>query len=99
LADISGGRRKPPPKAEKLVEFHVDIVKETVAKYPGHPLILAGKSMGSRWWQGYLNCIRSNCYMLIKRITACKCFGEGHNNIVILTYASQLIWYIFVDAL
>lgn len=48
LADISGGKRKPPPKAEKLVEFHSDIVKKTVAKYPGHPLILAGKSMGSR---------------------------------------------------
>ncbi|XP_040988071.1 KAT8 regulatory NSL complex subunit 3 [Juglans microcarpa x Juglans regia] len=45
---ISGGRRKAPPKAERLVEFHSDIVKKTVAKYPGHPLILAGKSMGSR---------------------------------------------------
>ncbi|XP_038679203.1 KAT8 regulatory NSL complex subunit 3 isoform X2 [Tripterygium wilfordii] len=45
---ISGGKRKAPPKAEKLVEFHSNIVKETVAKYPGHPLILAGKSMGSR---------------------------------------------------
>lgn len=45
---ISGGRRRAPPKAEKLVEFHADIVKKTVAKYPGHPLILAGKSMGSR---------------------------------------------------
>ncbi|KAG2680903.1 hypothetical protein I3843_11G120200 [Carya illinoinensis] len=45
---ISGGKRKAPPKAERLVEFHSDIVKKTVAKYPGHPLILAGKSMGSR---------------------------------------------------
>ncbi|XP_050269026.1 uncharacterized protein LOC126713332 isoform X2 [Quercus robur] len=45
---ISGGKRRAPPKAEKLVEFHSDIVKKTVAKYPGHPLILAGKSMGSR---------------------------------------------------
>ncbi|KAK2664258.1 hypothetical protein Ddye_002832 [Dipteronia dyeriana] len=43
-----GGKRKPPPKAEKLVEFHTDVVKDTVAKFPGHPLILAGKSMGSR---------------------------------------------------
>lgn len=42
------GRRKAPPKAEKLVEYHSDVVKKTVAKYPGHPLILAGKSMGSR---------------------------------------------------
>ncbi len=48
LADIAGGKRKVPPKADKLVEFHSDIVKKTVAKYPGHPLILAGKSMGSR---------------------------------------------------
>ncbi|KAJ0478035.1 putative KAT8 regulatory NSL complex subunit 3/Testis-expressed sequence 30 protein [Helianthus annuus] len=41
-------QRKPPPKAEKLIEFHSDIVKMTAAKYPHHPLILAGKSMGSR---------------------------------------------------
>nr|DAD36306.1 TPA_asm: hypothetical protein HUJ06_006946 [Nelumbo nucifera] len=45
---ISGGKRKAPPKAEKLVEYHLDVVKKAVAKYPGHPLILAGKSMGSR---------------------------------------------------
>ncbi|KAJ0105124.1 hypothetical protein Patl1_17546 [Pistacia atlantica] len=45
---ISGGKRKAPPKAEKLVEFHADFVKKTVARFPGHPLILAGKSMGSR---------------------------------------------------
>ncbi|XP_034672678.1 KAT8 regulatory NSL complex subunit 3 [Vitis riparia] len=45
---ISGGKQRAPPKAEKLVEFHSDIVKKTLAKYPGHPLILAGKSMGSR---------------------------------------------------
>ncbi|KAK7318116.1 hypothetical protein RJT34_02814 [Clitoria ternatea] len=42
------GKKKAPPKAEKLVDFHSDIVKETLTKYPGHPLILAGKSMGSR---------------------------------------------------
>ncbi|KAJ4823153.1 hypothetical protein Tsubulata_016390 [Turnera subulata] len=47
--DISGGKKRAaPPKAEKLVEFHKGIVEKTVAKYPGHPLILAGKSMGSR---------------------------------------------------
>ncbi|GJR07619.1 KAT8 regulatory NSL complex subunit 3 [Tanacetum coccineum] len=40
--------RKPPPKAEKLVEFHSGIVKEIANKYPQHPLILVGKSMGSR---------------------------------------------------
>ncbi|EOY24991.1 Alpha/beta-Hydrolases superfamily protein isoform 1 [Theobroma cacao] len=45
---ISGGKRRAPPKAEKLVDFHSDIVKNAVSKYPGHPLILAGKSMGSR---------------------------------------------------
>ncbi|XP_065858660.1 uncharacterized protein [Euphorbia lathyris] len=45
---FSGGKKRAPPKADKLVEFHKDIVKNTVSKYPGHPLILAGKSMGSR---------------------------------------------------
>ncbi|KAL7122856.1 hypothetical protein ACP275_01G070200 [Erythranthe tilingii] len=45
---IAGGKRRAPPKAEKLVDFHCDLVRKTVAKYPGHPLVLAGKSMGSR---------------------------------------------------
>ncbi|CAH8368679.1 unnamed protein product [Eruca vesicaria subsp. sativa] len=45
---IAGGKRRVAPKAEKLVQFHLDIVKETLVKFPGHPLILAGKSMGSR---------------------------------------------------
>ncbi|KAL0393660.1 UNVERIFIED_CONTAM: hypothetical protein Slati_4332200 [Sesamum latifolium] len=45
---IAGGKRRAPPKAEKLVDFHHDIVRKTLAKYPGHPLVLAGKSMGSR---------------------------------------------------
>lgn len=45
---IAGGKRRPPPKAEKLVDFHCDIVRKAMAKYPGHPLVLAGKSMGSR---------------------------------------------------
>lgn len=49
LLDISGGKKRAPPKAEKLVDFHKDIVKKAVAKYPEHPLILAGKSMGSRY--------------------------------------------------
>lgn len=48
VADLSGGKRKAPPKAEKLVEFHLDVVKKAIAKHPDHPLILAGKSMGSR---------------------------------------------------
>ncbi|CAI0408668.1 unnamed protein product [Linum tenue] len=45
---LCGGKKRAPPKAEKLVEFHKGIVKETSEKYPRHPLILAGKSMGSR---------------------------------------------------
>lgn len=45
---ISGGKRGAPPKAEKLVDFHAKVAKKTLAKYPGHPLILVGKSMGSR---------------------------------------------------
>ncbi|GFP86714.1 kat8 regulatory nsl complex subunit 3 [Phtheirospermum japonicum] len=48
LADITGKKRWVPPKAEKLIDFHSEIVKKTMDKYPGHPLILAGKSMGSR---------------------------------------------------
>ncbi|KAH6783398.1 alpha/beta-Hydrolases superfamily protein [Perilla frutescens var. hirtella] len=45
---IAAGKRRAPPKAEKLVDFHCDIVRKAMAKYPGHPLVLAGKSMGSR---------------------------------------------------
>ncbi|KAL8536320.1 hypothetical protein ACS0TY_011807 [Phlomoides rotata] len=45
---IAGGKKRAPPKAEKLVDFHCEIVRKTMAKYPGHPLVLAGKSMGSR---------------------------------------------------
>lgn len=45
---ISEGKRKAPPKAEKLVDYHLDIVKKAAAKHPGHPLVLVGKSMGSR---------------------------------------------------
>ncbi|XP_042451039.1 KAT8 regulatory NSL complex subunit 3-like [Zingiber officinale] len=45
---ISGGKRKAPPKAEKLVDHHLDVVKDAVSKHPGHPLVLVGKSMGSR---------------------------------------------------
>lgn len=44
----SGGKRGAPPKAEKLVDAHVDEVKKAVTNYPGHPLVLVGKSMGSR---------------------------------------------------
>ncbi|KAH9298204.1 hypothetical protein KI387_029886 [Taxus chinensis] len=44
----SGGKHRAPPKAEKLVEPHVVVVKKAVMKHPGHPLVLVGKSMGSR---------------------------------------------------
>ncbi|PVH61620.1 hypothetical protein PAHAL_3G078400 [Panicum hallii] len=45
---MSGGKRRAPPKAEKLVDHHLGVVKDAAAKYQGHPLILMGKSMGSR---------------------------------------------------
>ncbi|KAJ1685183.1 hypothetical protein LUZ63_016573 [Rhynchospora breviuscula] len=41
-------KRKAPPKAEKLVDHHLKIVKDALAKHPGHPLVLMGKSLGSR---------------------------------------------------
>jgi len=44
---MSGGKRRAPPKAEKLVDHHLGIVKDAAGKYQGHPLILMGKSMGS----------------------------------------------------
>ncbi|CAH9141384.1 unnamed protein product [Cuscuta epithymum] len=64
---ISGGKRKAPPKAEKLVEFHLDVIRNEVAKYPDHPLILVGKSMGSR----------VSCMVAGKDIGACAvvCLG------------------------
>lgn len=52
---ISGGKRKAPPKAEKLIESHSEIVKTAASKYPNHPVILVGKSMGSR-----VSCMVSN---------------------------------------
>jgi len=45
---MSGGKRRAPPKAEKLVDHHLGVVKDAAAKYQEHPLILMGKSMGSR---------------------------------------------------
>ncbi|KAJ4794581.1 KAT8 regulatory NSL complex subunit 3 [Rhynchospora pubera] len=45
---ISGAKRKAPPKAEKLVDHHLSVVRDALAKHPGHPLVLMGKSMGSR---------------------------------------------------
>ncbi|XP_062232493.1 uncharacterized protein LOC133929725 isoform X2 [Phragmites australis] len=45
---MSGGKRRAPPKAEKLVDHHLSVLKDAVQKHQGHPLILMGKSMGSR---------------------------------------------------
>uniref|UniRef100_A0A8I6XQJ9 KANL3/Tex30 alpha/beta hydrolase-like domain-containing protein n=2 Tax=Hordeum vulgare subsp. vulgare TaxID=112509 RepID=A0A8I6XQJ9_HORVV len=45
---MSGGKRRPPPKADKLVDHHLSAVKNAVAEHPGHPLVLMRKSMGSR---------------------------------------------------
>ncbi|KAI5008140.1 hypothetical protein ZWY2020_009188 [Hordeum vulgare] len=45
---MSGGKRRPPPKADKLVDHHLSVVKNVVAEHPGHPLVLMRKSMGSR---------------------------------------------------
>ncbi|KAJ1262151.1 hypothetical protein BS78_09G085500 [Paspalum vaginatum] len=45
---MSGGKRRAPPKAEKLVDHHLGVVKDAASKYQGHPIILMGKSMGSR---------------------------------------------------
>ncbi|KVH91815.1 KAT8 regulatory NSL complex subunit 3-like [Cynara cardunculus var. scolymus] len=61
-------KRKPPPKAEKLVEFHSGIIKEIDSKYPQHPLILVGKSMGSR----------VSCMVAVEngiRVSAVVCLG------------------------
>ncbi|KAJ3694604.1 hypothetical protein LUZ60_010084 [Juncus effusus] len=45
---ISGGKKRAPPKAEKLIDHHLNVVKDAVNKYPDRPLVLMGKSMGSR---------------------------------------------------
>ncbi|KAL4570697.1 hypothetical protein LXL04_026358 [Taraxacum kok-saghyz] len=42
------GKRKAAPDPEKLVGFHLDFVRKVASKYPEHPLILIGKSLGSR---------------------------------------------------
>ncbi|KAI5002756.1 hypothetical protein ZWY2020_027406 [Hordeum vulgare] len=40
---MSGGKRRPPPKADKLVDHHLSVVKNAVAEHPGHPLVLMRK--------------------------------------------------------
>jgi len=44
----ANGKRGPPPKAEKLVDSHIAEIEKAVEKHSGHPLVLIGKSMGSR---------------------------------------------------
>lgn len=44
----AGGKRGAPPKAEKLVNPHLEEIKRAQSTYPGRPLVLVGKSMGSR---------------------------------------------------
>ncbi|GAQ90019.1 alpha/beta-Hydrolases superfamily protein [Klebsormidium nitens] len=45
---LASGKKGAPPKAEKLVDFHIATIKSAQEKYPGAPLVLIGKSMGSR---------------------------------------------------
>ncbi len=49
-ADCANGKRGPPPKAEKLVDSHIAEIEKAVEKHSGHPLVLIGKSMGSRFF-------------------------------------------------
>ncbi|MCO5580039.1 hypothetical protein L7F22_033905 [Adiantum nelumboides] len=44
----AGGKKGAPPKAENLIVPHTEEIRKAQSKYPGHPLVLAGKSMGSR---------------------------------------------------
>ena len=47
-SDCANGKKGAPPKAEKLVHSHEAEIERAVSKHPGHPLVLVGKSMGSR---------------------------------------------------
>uniref|UniRef100_A0A0E0DNC5 KANL3/Tex30 alpha/beta hydrolase-like domain-containing protein n=1 Tax=Oryza meridionalis TaxID=40149 RepID=A0A0E0DNC5_9ORYZ len=62
---MSGGKRRAPPKAEKLVDHHLGVVKDAVAE---HPLVLMGKSMGSR-----VSCMVSDSDDII--VSAVICLG------------------------
>lgn len=41
-------KRRPPPKAESLVEYHFEKVKEIASSHPNSFIVLAGHSLGSR---------------------------------------------------
>ncbi|CAM6092638.1 unnamed protein product [Calypogeia fissa] len=45
---LAGGKKGAPPKGEKLIDPHVAQVVKAMKKHPGHPVVLVGKSMGSR---------------------------------------------------
>lgn len=44
----SGGKRRPPPKAEKLIAEYGDAVAVAAAQLAGRLLLIGGKSMGGR---------------------------------------------------
>jgi hypothetical protein len=46
-ADMAGCKGRAPPKAKKLVDHHLGVLKD-VAKHEGYPLVLMEKSMRSR---------------------------------------------------
>lgn len=50
-ADCANGKKGAPPKAEKLVDSHMEEIRKATLRHPGHPLVLVGKSMGSRYFR------------------------------------------------
>jgi predicted alpha/beta-hydrolase family hydrolase len=44
----AGSQRRPPPKAESLLEYHFSKVKEIASVNPDASIVLAGHSMGGR---------------------------------------------------
>jgi len=50
-ADCANGKKGAPPKAEKLVGSHLEEIRKAILRHSGHPLVLVGKSMGSRYFR------------------------------------------------
>ena len=44
----TGGKRRPPPKAETLAPGYEAVVATAAARWPGRRLLIGGKSMGGR---------------------------------------------------
>ena len=44
----SGGKRRPPPKAETLAPEYEAVLAQAAARWPGRGLLIGGKSMGGR---------------------------------------------------